>query len=340
MKRREFISLLGSGLILRSLACEPAARAAQTKVFRIGNLTPGPVAPRLHLYATFREGLRQLGYIEGRDYVIELRSAEGQLEKLPDLAAELVAINVDVIIAATSSAVLAAKRATERIPIVMISVDDPVAFGFVKSLARPGGNITGLTTRHSEVVGKRLQLLKDLVPGVSRVALLHFPPNSKNEIENQLREAEIASRTLEVQVSSFEVRVVEDLESEIRNAKSWADAMMLLPDVQSFSNRAKITELAAKYNLPAIYGDREFAEVGGLIAYGPSIYHEWNRAAAYVDQIIKGAKPADMAVEGPSKFDLIVNTKTAEALGLTIPPQLQVQAETTEREGERPQRPW
>jgi putative ABC transport system substrate-binding protein len=274
MRRRDFIKVIAGSAASWPIA--PTALAKRTKIFRIGNLTPGPIAPRLHLYATFREGLRQLGYIEGRDYVIELRSAEGQLEKLPGLAAELVGINVDVIIAATAPAVFAAKQATDRIPIVMLSVNDPVAFGLVESLARPGGNITGLTTRHAALVGKRLQLLKELVPGVSQIALLHFPPSSENEIEYQLREADVAARTLEVQVSPFEVRGVDDLESEIRNAKAWAGAMMLLADAQSFSNRAKIAELAVKYSLPAIYADREFADVGGLIVYGPSIYHQWN----------------------------------------------------------------
>jgi putative ABC transport system substrate-binding protein len=337
MRRRGFLISVVSAAILFS---PHVGFSQQTKLFKIGNLTPGPVAPRLHFYATFREGLRQLGYVEGQQYVIELRSAEGQMEKLPALAEELVRLNADVIIACCEPSIIAAKKATDRIPIVMISVADPVASGFVTSLARPGGNITGLTKLSAELSGKRLELLRELLPGITRVALLHFSANDNDEVAFQLRQLEVAAKILGIQLSDFDLHGSGEIDDAIKNAKAVADGMIVLDDPRTFSNKREIVEAAAKYGLPTIYGFREFAEAGGLLVYGPSLSHQWNRAAYYVAQIFKGAKPAEMPIEQPSKFDLIINTKTAATLGLKFPIGLLASAETTEREGEKPQRPW
>ncbi len=337
MRRRDFVMLLVGAIAawpLTTLAQQPA------KIYRIGNLTPGPVAPRLHFYATFREGLRELGYVEGQHYVIELRSADGQLEKLPGLAAELVRLDVDVIIAATEPAVMAAKQATNRIPIVMVSTTDPIASGFIASLARPGGNITGLTKLSAELSGKRLELLRELVPGISRVALLHFPPEAEEEVVFQLRAMEVAARSLGVQVLKFEVRGPDDFERAFKAAKAGAGGLVVIDGARTFSACARIVELAAKYKLPAIYGWRECADLGGLVVYGPNLKHQWYRAASYVDQILKGAKPANLAVERPTQFDLIVNHKTAETLGLIVPPSILVREEAPIRPGDQPRRPW
>jgi putative tryptophan/tyrosine transport system substrate-binding protein len=337
MRRREFIRLLAGAAAARPFAAWAQQRA---KIYRIGNLTPGPVAPRLHFYATFRQALRELGYVEGQHYVIELRSAEGQYDKLPALAAELVRLDVDVIVAATEPAVSAAQLATNRIPIVMVSTLDPILSGFVTSLARPGGNITGLTKITGELVGKRLELFKEMVPGISRVALLQFPPPFDQEIIIQLKDMEVAAKRLEVQLLHLEVRGPDDFESAFKAARAGADGMIVLDDPRSFSYAAQLVDMAAKYKLPALYGFKEFANSGGLIVYGPNLNDQWYRAAAYVDKILKGTKPGDLPVEQPTRFDLIVNPKTAESLGLTIPPPILIQAEDSMQPGKQPARPW
>jgi len=322
MRRRDFIKV-----IVGSNTWPLAGRAQQpAKIYRIGNLTPGPVAPRLQNYTALREGLRELGYVEGQHYVVELRSAEGQYDKLPDLAAELVRLDVDVIIAATERAVRAAKESTNQIPIVMISVSDPISAGFIVSLARPGGNITGLTNVAPDISGKRLELLREIVPGISRVAVI-MSSLTDTGYKLQLRGLELAARNLGIQLLTLEVRRPDDFESAFQTARAGASGLIVQNDVFLFSSRARIVELAATYRLPAIYGDREFADIGGLVAFGTSLIYQWHRAATYVDKILKGVKAADLPVEQPTRFDLIVNRKTAETLGIAIPPSMLIRAD-------------
>ncbi len=317
-----------TALALGLLAAPAATDAEQpTKIHRIGNLTPGPVSVRLHLYEAFRKGMHELGYMEGQHYVIELRSAEGQVERLPGLAAELVRLNTDVIIAATTPAIRAAKQATSRIPIVMISAEDPIEDGFVASLARPGGNITGLTKISSDLAAKRLDLLREIVPGVSRVAVLEAIPAEPHNVLI-FRAMQVAARVLGIQLLRLEVRGPNDFESAFRAATTGrAGALVVLDDQLTYSHPARLVELAAQYRLPALYGWREFAAAGGLLVCGANLAHQWRHAATYVDKILKGAKPADLPVQQPTQFDLIVNLETAKALGLTIPPSVLIRVE-------------
>jgi len=318
---------LGVTLAVGILVAPLAAEAQQpAKVPRIGILTPGPLAPRSHLFEAFRQGLRDLGYTEGQNIAIEFRSAEGQFEKLPDLAAELVRLKVDVIVAATTSASVAAKQATTTIPIVMAVVGDPVGMGLVASVPRPGGNITGLDLFSADIAGKRLELLKESVPRASRVAALWNPSNQITA--RQWKETQVAARTLGVQLRSLEVRRSDEFESAFRAAtRGRAGALIALDDVLLFTHQTLIADFAAKNRVPAISGFREFVEAGGLMAYGTHLPALYRRAATFVDKILKGAKPADLPVEQPMRFELVINMKTARALGLTIPPSILVRAD-------------
>jgi putative ABC transport system substrate-binding protein len=274
----------------------------------------------------FQEGLRELGYVEGQNIVIEYRSADGKDERLPGLAAELVRMKVDVIVTASPPATEAAKRATSTVPIVFALSADPVAAGLVASLARPGGNITGLATISAEVVGKQLELLKRVAPKVSRVAVLQNPSNPGHAL--MLPQAEGAARALGVQLQVLKARTPSEIEVAFAAMRSQrADGALVLRDAVFRERRAQIVALAAKSRLPAVYGLREEAEAGGLMAYGASVPQLFRRAATYVDKILKGAKPADLPVEQPTKFELVINLKTAKALGLTIPPSLLGQAD-------------
>jgi putative ABC transport system substrate-binding protein len=274
----------------------------------------------------FQEGLRELGYVEGQNIVIEYRSADGKDERLPGLAAELVRMKVDVIVTASPPATEAAKRATSTVPIVFALSADPVAAGLVASLARPGGNITGLATISAEVVGKQLELLKRVAPKVSRVAVLQNPSNPGHAL--MLPQAEGAARALGVQLQVLKARTPSEIEVAFAAMRSQrADGALVLRDAVFRERRAQIVALAAKSRLPAVYGLREEAEAGGLMAYGASVPQLFRRAATYVDKILKGAKPADLPVEQPTKFELVINLKTAKALGLTIPSSLLGQAD-------------
>jgi len=307
-------ALLAILVIFTSLA----AQAQQAgKVARIGFLAQGP-APSGPTFEAFRQGLRELGYVEGQNIVIEYRWAEERLERLPDLAAELVSLKVDVIVAPGTPAPLAAKRVTRTIPIVMAAAGDPVGTGLVATLAQPGGNVTGLSNFSAELAGKRLQLQKEVLPGVSRVAVLW---NSANPVAALLmRETETAARTLGLQVQSVEVRRPEDFENALPAAISGgAGALFVIDDPLVFSSRMRIADFAVRNRLPATAFYNEFAKAGGLMAYGPNLAHQFRRAALYVDKILKGAKPADLPVEQPTQFELVINMKTAKALGLTIP---------------------
>jgi putative ABC transport system substrate-binding protein len=316
--RRTFLAGTGAMLLAAPLVAEAQPAA---KVARIGwlgaNLAGGP-----HLIEVFRQGLRDLGYVEGRNVVIEIRDAEGKFERFPTLAAELVALKVDVIVAGGATrAILAATQATKTIPIVFAGVADPVAIGFVASLARPGGNVTGLSSLTVELVGKCLELLTQAIPGVSRVAALWQPvAGAERTNKDFLKEADVAARALRVRLQVVEARGPADFDrafSEMTRAR--AGALTVLTSAMFYSERRRLVDLAAKNRLPAVYQVREFVDAGGLLSYGPDLADLFRRAATYVDRILKGAKPADLPVEQPTKFELVINLKTAKALGLTIP---------------------
>jgi putative ABC transport system substrate-binding protein len=314
-------------LALGILAAPLVAGAQQPgKVYRIGILPPGPISPRMHLWDAFRRGLRDLGYVEGQNLTLIIRSPERGPEQLPDLAAELVGLKVDVIVTATGPGILAAKEATKVIPIVMAVVGDPVDSGFITSLARPGANITGLSLISPELAGKRLELLREVVPRVSRVGVLLDPANPANA--PQMKQAEVAARSLGVKLQGLEVRSPSDFERAFEAATRARAGALFIPDSALFyTHRTRIVELAAKHRLAAMYGIREFVESGGLISYGASIPDMYRRAATYVDKILKGAKPADLPVEQPTRFELVINLKTAKALGLTIPQSVLIRAD-------------
>jgi putative ABC transport system substrate-binding protein len=297
------------------------------KVARIGilsSLTAEETAPFIDV---FRQGLRHLGYVEGRNVALEMRYADAKLERLPGLAAELVRLKVDVIVARPNPSIAAAQKATTSIPIVMTSASDPVATGFVASLPQPGGNITGLSNLGSpEFIGKGLQLLKEVVPSLSRVVVLW--DSGFQGIRHQLSGTQAAAQALGVQLQLVEVRSAADLESAFAAAtRNRAGAAYIFGSTMTFHNRARIGELAVSHRLPALCGAlREWAQAGCLIAYGPSATDQMGRAAYYVDKILKGAKPGDLPVEQPTKFELVINLKTAKALGLTVPQTLLLQA--------------
>jgi putative tryptophan/tyrosine transport system substrate-binding protein len=284
------------------------------KVPRIGYLSSTSYSSNTE---AFRQGLRDLGYTEGRNIVIEYRYAEGMSERLSDLAAELVRLKVDVFVAAGGTPVaLAAKRATVTIPIVMTNSGDPVATGLVASLARPGGNITGLSLLAPDTAGKRLELIKEVIPALSRVAVLWNPANPSTAL--QLKATQAAAREIGVQVQSLEARGPDDFENAFRAARG-VGAILALGDPVYTLHQTRIIDLAVRNRLPTMYIYREFVQAGGLMSYGPSLSDNFRRAAVYVDKVLKGTKPADLPIEQPTKFEFAVNLKTAKALNLTIP---------------------
>jgi putative ABC transport system substrate-binding protein len=276
------------------------------------------------LQEAFLQGLRDLGYVEGRNLVIEYRDAGGKFERLPALAAELVALKVDVILAPSAVAALAAKQATRTLPIVFAGVPGPVTSGLVTSLARPGGNVTGLSALTPELVGKCLEQLKQAVPGVSRVAVLWQPGALPERTDkDMLKGAEVAARALGVRPQFLEARGPEDFDRAFAAmTRARADALTVLPSPMLNTERRRLVDLAAKNRLPAVYPWRESVDAGGLMSYGPDRADMFRRAATYVDRILKGAKPGDLPVEQPTKFELVINLKAAKALGLTIPQSL------------------
>ena len=319
---------LAVALALGLLGAPLAAEAQPGKVFRIGILatvSPGdPAGARL--WEAFFQGLRELGYVEGQNIAVERRFSEGKAERLPDLAAELVRLKVDVIVAGGSPPPIAAKRATGTIPIVMTNQSDPAGSGLVASLARPGGNITGLSLLSPELVGKQLELLKEVIPRVSRVAVLRNPTNETHALS--LKELEDAARSLRVQLQMFQARDPDEFDRAfVAMARERVRTLLILGDPMFFLHRTRIADLAAKQRLPTMAVAREFAEAGGLMAYGPNLSDLLRRAATFVDKILKGAQPADLPVEQPTKFELVINLKTAKALGLTIPPSILVRAD-------------
>jgi putative ABC transport system substrate-binding protein len=311
------------GLVLLAGSLGTVTAQSPERVPRVGYISPGSSSEplRLRRFEAFRQGLRELGYVEGRSIVLEPRWAEGKYERYPALAADLVRLKVDVIVAVGGRATQVAQQATKTTPIVMSVVIDPVGSGIVSSLARPRGNVTGLTVMASDVVGKQLELLKQAVPEVSRVAILSNPSNPGSA--PQLREAEAAARALGVRLQAVEARDPQEIDRAFgAMTRERAGALVVLQDA-IFANQLKqIADLAAKSRLPSMCGIPEFKEAGGLIVYGANNLDLERRAATFVDRILKGAKPADLPVEQPTKFELVVNLKTAKALGLTIPPSL------------------
>jgi len=313
-------------IVVALTVCEARAEAQPAKIPRIGHLNAPSLSALAARTEAFRQGLRALGYLEGKNIVIEYRYAEGKLDRLPALAAELVRLKVDIIVSTGPSVTRAAKEATSTIPIVMAFDTDPVGNGFVASLARPGGNITGLSTLAPEISGKQLELLKEIVPKLSRVAV--FGTSTTPGSAQALREMERAAGAFGVKLQYLDVLDPKDIETAFRAAsKGHADAVLVLVSGVAASHRTEIAELAIKSRLPAIYFRSEFVEDGGLMAYGVSITDLDRRAATYVDKILKGAKPADLPVEQPKKFEFIINLKAAKQIGLTIPPNVLVRAD-------------
>jgi ABC-type uncharacterized transport system substrate-binding protein len=308
--------------------CLPAAAQQPTKVPRIGYLAVAPLSVQMARTEAFRQGLRELGYVEGKNIFIEWRSAEGNPDRMPALADELVRLRVDVIVTAGSNATRPAKKATSTIPIVMALDGDPVANGFVATLARPGGNITGLSTLAPELSGKRLELLKEIVPKLFRVAV--FGTSTTADDAKSLGEVELAAAAMKLQLQYLDVSTFKDIETAFRAAaKGRADAVLWLVSGSVYSAyRKQVAELAAKSRLPVIFNRVEpIVEAGGLMSYGVSIDDLDRRAATYVDKILKGAKPADLPVEQPTKFELVINLKTAKQIGLKIPPNVLARAD-------------
>src|SRR5712692_605971 len=320
MDRRTFLVSLGAVLVAPlTVEAQPARKVPHVGVLQAG-------APPEPLVEAFREGLRDLGYVEGRNIVLEFRWAEGRLDRLPDLVADLVGLRVDVITTLSTPAAIAARHATTTIPIVFTGVGDPVGTGVVSSLAHPGGNVTGISIMATELSGKRLEILREMVPTVSRVAMLWNDTNPGMVL--RAREIEAAAAKLGVTVQSLGVHdliAFDHAFASIVNGRP--GALLTLIDPFTRQHRQRIVDFAAQRHLPALYEAREFVEAAGLICYGPSLLAIQRRSAAYVDKILKGAKPADLPVEQPTKFELVINLKPAKALGLTIPRSILIQAD-------------
>jgi len=320
LDRRKFVS----GMALGFVALPLAVNAQQpTKLARVGYLVLSSLeSPELRATIdAFRQGLRERGYVEGRNIIIEFRAADNKIERLPDLAGELVRLKVDVIVTTSSLTARAVQRATTTIPIVVPIMDDPVGDGLVASLARPGGNITGLTFLWPELVPKRLALLKEAVPTISRLAILWHPGiHGERTTSDVMKKTEAAARTLGVQLRFVAVQGAAELDEAFSTmTREHVDALMLFPSSMLFLERKRIVDLAAKHRLPSMYATRQYVDLGGLISYGANQADLIRRAATYVDKILKGANPGELPVEQPTKFELLINLKTAKALGLAIP---------------------
>ncbi len=320
MKRRSFLGVVGGG------AWSLAARAQQpAKLPTVGFIGAGTPSTYGQWVAAFMQQLRERGWIEGRNIAIELRWAEGKNERFADIAAEFVRLNVDVIVTIGTAAVVAAKQATSVIPIVFTSARDPVATGLVASLARPGGNVTGLSNQLPELAGKRLELLREIIPDLHRLAILANVGNPIGVLE--MGEVQAAARTLGMEVLPLEIRRAEDIGPTFEALKDRADALYVVAEPLLSGNHVRISALALGARLPTLLGIRDYVVAGGLVSYGPNTPDLFRRAADLVDKILRGAKPKDIPVEQPAKFDLVINLKTAKALGLTIPPTLLARAD-------------
>jgi putative tryptophan/tyrosine transport system substrate-binding protein len=329
MKKQQKMKRKITGLTLSALLfalCVPVWAQQPAKVPRIGYLTQASASVIASRIEAFRQGLRELGYTDGKNIVVEWRSAEGNQDRLRELAAELVRLKVDVIVSSGPTITRVLKEATSTIPIVMAQDTDPVGSGFIASLARPGGNLTGLATLAPEVSGKQLELLKEIIPKLSRVAVIG---NSTNPGDAQaLRETVLAAGSFEVYLRYLDVLDPKDIEAAFRAAaKGRADALLVLGNPILNNQRKQVVDLAVKHRLPATYTRPEFIEAGGLMYYGTNYNELFRRAAIYVDKILKGAKPAELPVEQPKKFELIINLKAAKQIGVTIPPNLLARAD-------------
>ena len=323
LKNVGIISILALGLLVEPL---PAKAQQAGKVVRVGRLSPISASTDGFVFDGFRQALHELGWIEGQNLALEYRFAAGQLDRLPALAAELVGLKVDVILAGSTPGALAAKNATGTIPIVMVTTGDPVGGGLVPSLARPGGNLTGVTALSEVGSAKRLELLKEVVPGVTRVAVLTNPTSPYTG--PFVKEVGRAAQALGVQLHVIEVRDPSDFEQAFDAMRDAGDrALMVGTDPIFNTNRERLVELAAQRQLPTMYGLREFISAGGLMFYGASLPHMYRHAAIFVDKILKGARPVDLPVEQPTKFELVVNLRTAKQLGITIPPSILYRAD-------------
>ncbi|HEX9442776.1 MAG TPA: ABC transporter substrate-binding protein [Candidatus Binatia bacterium] len=323
MNKRVVAFVLGAVLLTVGFPAEGQQPKKVPRIGYLGGASPSPIAARIE---AFRQGLRELGYLEGKNIVIEFRYGEDKLDRVPALAAELVRLNVDVIVTAGGTSTRFAKEATATIPIVMVQDNDPVGNGFVASLARPSGNITGLATLAPEISGKRLEILKEIVPRLSRVAVLGISTNPGNT--QSFKETERAAGALGMQVQYLDVLGLKDIDAAFRAAGNGrSEAVLVLVSAVLNTYRTQVAEHAVNSRLPAIYPFQEFVEAGGLMSYGVSFIDLHRRAATYVDKILKGAKPADLPVEQPSKFDLVVNLKAAKQIGLMVPPNLLARAD-------------
>jgi len=323
--KREIINLALCAVLFA--LCSSVDAQQPKKIAKIGVLSPSTPAAAAHLFEAFRRGLQELGYVEGKTFVLEFRYGEARAERLPELARELVGLKVDVIVTATDVAIAAVKRETQTIPIVMANSSDPVGTGFVASLARPGGNITGLSSISLELSGKRLELLREVVPGLSRVAFLWNPDVRGNLLD--YNETEGAAGSLRLQLQSVEVVRAEDLDRAFSAVTKDRAQALIMPAANpvGFTARGQIASFAQKNRVPSIYAQREYVDAGGLMSYGPNTPDMFRRAATYVDKILKGTKPADLPVERPRKFELVINLKTAKQIGLTIPPNVLARAD-------------
>ena len=324
LTRRNLLIAIGAGAIAAPFAS--FAQQQPAKISRVGLLSPFSPSDTTLWHEAFRQGLRDLGWVEGKNIRIEYRYANGRNDRLPELIAELLRLQVDIIVTAVTNDALAAKNATRTIPIVMAAAGDPVATGIVESLARPSGNITGLSQMNPELVGKRLELLKEIVPKLSRVAVLWNPEDRISMLS--WKEIQLPARKLGVELHSLEVRSSSGLDKAFEDTiKARAGALAITPNPVFVTNLKRIADFAAKNRLPSIFHLREFADAGGLVAYGVDRSDLFRRAATYVDKILKGAKPGDLPIEQPTKFELVINLKTAEALGVKIPQQLLLRAD-------------
>jgi putative tryptophan/tyrosine transport system substrate-binding protein len=325
MKRREFIALI-SAAAAPSLFWPLAARAQQPgKLPTIGFLGSATLLVESQRVAAFVQRLRQLGWIENRNVAIEYRWAEGRTERFTELAAEFARLKVDLIVAATTPAVIAAKQATSVIPIVITTANDPVATGLVASLARPGGNVTGLSNQMADTAAKRLELLRELVPGLRRLAILANVDNPGAVLDT--REAQAAASAVGLEVTIVEIRRAEEIAPLFEAFKGPTDALYVVADPLMNTNRIRISTSALGARLPTMHGVRDYVEAGGLMSYGSSIVDQYRRAADYVDKILRGAKPGELPVEQPTKFDLVINLTTAKAIGLALPPSILLRAD-------------
>ena len=321
--RRAFVAALGGGLFAGAVVARPQALP---KIPRIGFLEAGAASVNRHFLEAFKRGLRELGYVEGDNVVIDDRWAEGRADRFPELLGELIQLKPDVIVAASGLGALAARKVTATIPVVFVGVGDPLDVGLVASLARPGGNMTGISRGFGEgLIGKAFQLLKDIVPRATRIAILL---NSQGVVASHVNEAETAVRTMGMTPLLFEVRESSDFEGAFAGMrKKNANAMIVLADPLTLRNREAIVKLAAANRIPAVYEFAEFARSGGLMAYAASLPAMFHRAASYVDKILKGAKPGDLPVEQPTTFELVINLRTAKALGITVPQSVLLRAD-------------